>query len=131
MQSNSAVSIWFGVSKSLYNLEKYVEMTYTEDGDAIDSRFGTSFGFGYYDEDKIEIHFFEEPLSDLNEILKDFSYSESFIPSLKTVIQGDHLAHSINSVILLYDLEDDILSSKDATGNIEMKYIATVPYMED
>ncbi|MFC5731772.1 immunity 22 family protein [Cytobacillus gottheilii] len=131
MQSNSAVSIWFGVSNSLHDLEEYVEVTYTEDGDSIDSSFGTSFGFGYFDEDKIEIHFFEEPLSDLDEILKDFSYSESFIPSLKSVIQSDHLAHKINSVILLYDLEDDILSSEDTTGNIEMKYIATVPYIED
>ncbi len=50
-------SVWFGISKSLQKLEEYVDIDYTIDGDSVHSKFGTSFEFGYYDEDNIEICF--------------------------------------------------------------------------
>lgn len=131
MQFSGTVSVWFGISKSFQDLDDYVEVKYTEDGDSINSLFGTNFGFGYYDEDKIEVHFFEEPVNNLDEILKDFSYSESFIPSVKALVQGDCLEHGINSVILLYDLEDNILRDEDMTGSLKMNYIGTVTYIEE
>ncbi|ENQ3104995.1 hypothetical protein ACEOWJ_000934 [Bacillus cereus] len=38
-------------------------------------------------------------------MLNDFSYSELIIPKIKELINGDNLAYSINSVIVLYDFE--------------------------
>ena len=54
------------VWKSLQNLEEYVDIDYTIDGDSVHSKFGTSFEFGYYDEDNIEICFYENNKRKLN-----------------------------------------------------------------
>ncbi len=62
-------SVWFGISKSLQNLEEYVEIDYTTNGDSVHSKFGTSFEFGYYDEDNIEICFYENNKRDVEHIL--------------------------------------------------------------
>lgn len=56
MKFNRMVSVWFGVSESFQTLEEYIDIEHTGDGDAIDSKFGKNFKFGYYDEDKIEIY---------------------------------------------------------------------------
>ncbi|MED3728311.1 immunity 22 family protein [Priestia filamentosa] len=58
--------------ESLQNLEEYVDIKYTEDGDAIDSKFGMNFEFGYYHEDNIEICFYEDPKNNIEDILSDF-----------------------------------------------------------
>lgn len=107
MEYSGMVSVWFGVSKSFENLEEYVDIEYTEDGDSIDSKFGTNFEFGYYDEDNIEICFYEEPKNNIDDILNDFSYSEVIIPNIKELVNGDNLAYWINSVIVLYDFQYD------------------------
>ena len=77
-------SVWFGISKSLQNLEEYVDIDYTIDGDSVHSKFGTSFEFGYYDEDNIEICFMRIIKGKLNIFLNDFSYSERIIPKIKS-----------------------------------------------
>ncbi|MCM3537777.1 immunity 22 family protein [Priestia endophytica] len=122
------VSVWFGVSESFQNLEEYVDIGYTKDGDAIDSKFGANFEFGYYDEDNIEICFNEDPQNNIEDILSDFSYSEQFIPRIKELINGESLSHDINSVIVLYNFKYSEVKSEDKSKNIEMKFIGTVPY---
>jgi len=122
------VSVWFGVSESFQNLEEYVDIGYTKYGDAIDSKFGTNFEFGYYDEDNIEICFNEDPQNNIEDILSDFSYSEQFIPRIKELINGESLSHDINSVIVLYNFKYSEVKSEDKSKNIEMKFIGTVPY---
>jgi hypothetical protein len=128
MEYSGVVSVWFGVSKSFENLEEYVDIEYTEDGDSIDSKFGINFEFGNYDEDNIEICFYEEPKNNIDDILNDFSYSEVIIPNIKELVNGDNLVYWINSVIVLYDFQYDEAKSGDGTENIEIKFIGTVPY---
>ncbi|KML32063.1 immunity 22 family protein [Rossellomorea marisflavi] len=128
MEYSGVASVWFGVSKSFENLEEYVDIEYTEDGDAIDSKFGTNFEFGYYDEDNIEICFYENPKNNVDDILNDFSYSELIIPKIKELINGDKLAYSINSVIVLYDFQYNEAKSGVESENLEIKFIGTVPY---
>ena len=128
MEFDGIVSVWFGVSESFQNLEEYVDIEYTEDGDAIDSKFGINFEFGYYDEDNIEICFYEDLKSNIGDILNDFSYSERFIPKIKELIKGDSLPSGINSVIVLYDFKYNEAKSEDKSKSIEMKFIGAVPY---
>ncbi|KYG26215.1 immunity 22 family protein [Priestia endophytica] len=128
MEFYGMVSVWFGVSESFQNLEEYVDIGYTKDGDAIDSKFGTNFEFGYYDEDNIEICFNEDPQNNIEDILSDFSYSEQFIPRIKELINSESLSHDINSVIVLYNFKYSEVKSEDKSKNIEMKFIGTVPY---
>ena len=59
MEYSGVVSVWFGVSRSFENLEEYDDVDYMEDGDSIDSKLGTIFEFGYYDEDNIDICSYE------------------------------------------------------------------------
>lgn len=46
------------------------------DGDLVYLKFGMSFEFGYYDEDNIEICFYENNKREIEYILNDFFYSE-------------------------------------------------------
>lgn len=128
MEYSGMVSVWFGISESFEKLEEYVDIEYTEDGDSIDSKFGTNFEFGYYDEDNIEICFYEDPKNNIDDILKDFSYSEVIIPDIKKLVKGDNIAYWINSVIVLYDFQYNEKRVGNETENIEIKYIGTVPY---
>ncbi|MFF2342700.1 immunity 22 family protein [Bacillus mycoides] len=128
MEYSVMVSVWFGVSKSFESLEEYVDIEYTEDGDSIDSKFGKNFEFDYYDEDNIEICFYEDPKNNVEDILKDFSYSELIIPKIKELINADNLVYSINSVIVLYDFKYNEAKSEDESENIEIKFIGNVLY---
>ncbi|MDG5471398.1 immunity 22 family protein [Jeotgalibacillus sp. ET6] len=128
MEYSGMASVWFGVSKSFEILEEYVDIEYTVDGDSIDSKFGINFEFGYYDEENIEICFYEKPKNNVDDILNDFSYSGLIIPKIKELINGDKLAYSINSVIVLYDYQYNKVRSGNASENIEIKFIGTVPY---
>ncbi|YCA45500.1 immunity 22 family protein [Bacillus sp. JZ8] len=128
MKFNRMVSVWFGVSESFQTLEEYVDIKYTEDGDAIDSKFGTNFEFGYYDEDNIEICFYKDPKNNIEDLLSDFSYSELVIPRIKELIKGKELSHGINSVIVLYNFKYSKVKSEDKSKNIEMKFVGTVSY---
>ena len=84
VEYSGMASVWFGISKSLQNLEEYVDIDYTIDGDSVHSNFGTSFEFGYYDEDNIEFCFYENNKRDVEHILSDFSYSERITPKIKS-----------------------------------------------
>lgn len=128
MKFNRMVSVWFGVSESFQTLEEYLDIEYTEDGDAIDSKFGTNFEFGYYDEYNIEICFYKDPKNNIENLLSDFSYSELFIPKITELINGESLSHGINSVIVLYNFKYSEVKSEDEFKNIEMKFIGTAPY---
>ncbi|WP_176523582.1 immunity 22 family protein [Bacillus pseudomycoides] len=128
MEYRGVVSLWLGTSRSFNQLQEYVDMEYTEDGDSIDSKFGVNFGFGYYDEDQIEIMFYEEPKIHIEEILQDFSYSEIIIQKFKDLMKKENVAASMNSVILLYDFHYDAEKIKDTYEGLEFIFIGAVRY---
>lgn len=128
MEYSGMVSVWFGVSKSLQHLEEYVDIEYTVDGESIHSKFGTGFKFGYYDEDNIEICFYEDNKRNVEHILSDFSYSELIIPKIKKLINEDSLTNSINFAIVLYDFKYNEVKSEDIYEGLEVRFIGTMPY---
>ncbi|WP_242314599.1 immunity 22 family protein [Bacillus cereus group sp. BfR-BA-01355] len=128
MEYSGMASFWFGISKSLQNLEEYVDIDYTIDGDSVHSNFGTSFEFGYYDEDNIEFCFYENNKRDVEHILSDFSYSERITPKIKKLINGDSLAKDINFAIVLYDFKYNEAKREDMFDGLEVKFIGSMPY---
>ncbi|HEK9100075.1 immunity 22 family protein [Bacillus pfraonensis] len=130
MEYKGMASLWLGTSQSLNQLQKYVDMEYTEDGDSIDSKFGVNFGFGYYDEYQIEIMFYEEAKIHIEEVLQDFSYSEIIIPRFKDLMKRVDVEDNINSVIVLYDFQYDGEKVKDAYEGLEFIFVGAVPYYE-
>lgn len=128
MEYRGMVSLWIGTSQSFNHLEEYVDVEYTEDGDIIHSKFGVNFGFGYYDEDNMEVNFYEKPNTKVEDILKDFSYSEIIIPKFKDLMKKENIEYDINSVILLYDFQYDAEKVKDIYEDLEFIFIGAVPY---
>ncbi|ENQ3105336.1 Immunity protein 22 [Bacillus sp. 491mf] len=128
MEYKGMASLWLGTSQSFNQLQEYVDTEYTEDGDSIDSKFGVNFGFGYYDEDNIEIMFYEEPKIHIEEILQDFSYSEIIIPRFKDLMKKVNVGDSTNSVILLYDFRYDAERVKDTYEDLEFIFVGAVSY---
>ena len=128
MEYKGMASLWLGTSQSFQHLQEYVDMEYTEDGDSIDSKFGVNFGFGYYDEDQIEIMFYEEPKIYIEEILLDFSYSEVIIPRFKDLMKKVNVEDRMNSAIVLYDFQYDAEKVEDTYEGLEFIFIGAVPY---
>jgi len=128
MEYKGMASLWLGTSQSFNQLQEYVDTEYTEDGDSIDSKFGVNFGFGYYDEDNIEIMFYEEPKIHIEEILQDFSYSEIIIQRFKDLMKKVNVGDSTNSVILLYDFRYDAERVKDTYEDLEFIFVGAVSY---
>ncbi|SFI69748.1 MULTISPECIES: immunity 22 family protein [unclassified Bacillus (in: firmicutes)] len=128
MEYRGMVSLWIGTSQSFNHLEEYVDVEYTEDGDIIHSKFGVNFGFGYYDEDNMEVNFYEKPNTKIEDILKDSSYSEIIIPKFKDLMKKENIEYDINSVILLYDFQYDAEKEKDTSEDLEFIFIGAVPY---
>ncbi|MCX2824551.1 immunity 22 family protein [Bacillus pseudomycoides] len=128
MEYKGMSSLWLGTSQSFQHLQEYVDIEYTEDGDSIDSKFGVNFGFGYYDEDQIEIMFYEEPKIHIEEILLDFSYSEVIIPRFKDLMKKVNVEDRMNSAIVLYDFQYDAEKVEDTYEGLEFIFIGAVPY---
>ncbi|MGH1141659.1 immunity 22 family protein [Bacillus pseudomycoides] len=128
MEYKGMSSLWLGTSQSFQHLQEYVDIEYTEDGDSIDSKFGVNFGFGYYDEDQIEIMFYEEPKIHIEEILLDFSYSEVIIPIFKDLMKKVNVEDRMNSAIVLYDFQYDAEKVEDTYEGLEFIFIGAVPY---
>lgn len=106
MEKKGYVSMFIGDVSSFEELESYVMQSYTEDGDWVNSQFEKDFSIEYYDEDFLEVEFYNEPSNDLRVILKGFSYDEKIIPGFIGIC-GEYLDQEVNSVILLYNFAYD------------------------
>lgn len=80
MEKEGFVSLFVGNLSSYEELQNYVLVRYTEDGEAIPSEFERDFNIDYYNEDFREVEFYDEPSDDLRVLLKGFSYDEEIIP---------------------------------------------------
>ena len=71
------ITIWMGNFKNEEEFMQYTNIKYNDDGDSIASEFEREFMLGYYDRDLVEKKYIEET-SDVEKLLKDFSYYETF-----------------------------------------------------
>ena len=101
-------------------------MKYVEPGEITDSIFGTNYKFGYYDEDCIEIFFYDKSSDKIEELLKDFSYDDIIIPQFKNIIEKLNL--ETNSIILLYDYTYEGLVLEDKSDDHYFKFIGVATY---
>src|SRR4051794_37504793 len=104
MAKEGFVSLFVGNSSSYEELQNYILVSYTEDGDAIPSEFEKDFNIAYYDEDFREVEFYDESSDDLRVLLEGFSYAERIIPELIEIC-GERLNQKVNSVTLLYNFQ--------------------------
>jgi hypothetical protein len=125
MEKQGRVSIWLGNIKSQNHLEKYVDITYDEDGESIPSMFFVDFNIDIceIDEDFIEKEVLEVKSNNISILLEGCSYEEIILPKIKKVLQ---LNKSYNAVILIYNFEYDhlVYSSED------FDYITSTSYVQ-
>lgn len=123
MEKEGFVSLFIGHSNSYDELQNYILVSYSEDGDAIPSQFEKDFNIDYHDEDFREVEFYDEPSDDLRVLLEGFSYDEEIIPKIIEIC-GERLNQEANSVILLYNFQYH--------GNVneanQFRFLGTIQY---
>jgi hypothetical protein len=117
------VYAWIGEFDSEVDFERYIEQSYTEDGDSIPSQFMRDVGLDWYDDDFQEFEYHSARRS-IRIALSGHSYSESFAPLL--IQRATELGiESVGAVFLLYELDNPpIPPSQDAP----IRYIGSFPY---
>jgi len=125
MEKISYVSLWVGKFSSIKELENYLLIAYTEDGDAIPSQFEKDFNIEYFDEDFSEAHYEEVKVHKLSQLLEGCSYDDVVIPNFVEKY-GEVLPTNANSLILLYDFEHT--KSRDDDEIHCVKYVGSVQY---
>ncbi|MER2172623.1 MAG: immunity 22 family protein [Psychrobacillus psychrodurans] len=125
MEKISYVSLWVGKFPSIKELENYLLIAYTEDGDTIPSQFEKDFNIEYFDEDFSEAHYEEVKVHKLSQLLEGCSYDDVVIPNFVEKY-GDALSTNANSLILLYDFEHT--KSRDDDEINRVKYVGSVQY---
>lgn len=125
MEKQGMVSIWLGNIKTQHQLEKYVDLTYDEDGESIPSKFFVDFNIdrNEIDEDFIEKEVLEEESDNISVLLEGCSYDEIILPKIREYV---NLNKSYNAIILIYNFEYSNLvnSSKD------FDYITSTGYLQ-
>ncbi|EFV74505.1 hypothetical protein HMPREF1013_05278 [Bacillus sp. 2_A_57_CT2] len=114
MEKQGWVSIWLGNIKEEDSIEKYVDLTYDEEGESVPSKFFIDFNIDMdeTDEDTIEKVVYKNSSSDISTLLDGCSYEEIIIPKIKKSID---LKNSYNAVILIYNFEyNNEITSTDA-----------------
>ncbi|MGZ0880265.1 immunity 22 family protein [Priestia megaterium] len=124
MEQIGYVSLWVCKFSSSEELENYLLVAYTEDGDAIPSQFEQEFKIDYYDEDFSEALYADEETLNLLQLLEGCSYDDVVIPNFVEEY-GEYLLNGFNSMILLYDFQYNKKSGNELSG---VKYLGSVRY---
>lgn len=125
MEKEGYVSLWVGKFNSNIDFQNYLLISYTEDGDAIPSKFEKDFQIDYYNEDFMEAEHFEGETKNLSKLLDGCSYDDVVIPNF-IKMQGDSLTDNFNSIILLYDFQ--YAPKGQNYLNDDVQYIGNVRY---
>jgi len=120
MSLKSKVLIFMGLFEGIEEFQKYTNVEYTKDGDSVPSKFEEDFGLEYYCRDLVEKKFIEST-SDIELLLKDFSYSDSFQKNDLKITQ------EYNGVMLIYDFEDTI-DVATISKNAPMNFVGEIDY---
>ncbi|MEJ9306855.1 immunity 22 family protein [Priestia megaterium] len=124
MEQIGYASLWIGKFSTSEELEKYLLVAYTEDGDAIPSQFEKDFKVDYFDEDFSEAHYANQDMRKLSHLLKGCSYDDVVIPNFVEKY-GEYLPDGSDSMILIYDFQHNKKSDNEING---VKYLGSIRY---
>jgi hypothetical protein len=127
MEREGYVSLWIGEFESKEKFTEYIAISYTEDGDALQSEFEKDFAIEYYDTDFREVEFYSQSPGNLKDALEGFSYDDRITANFIDLVEKN-LPASFNSVLLLYNFNYIERLRKPKDGINTLHYIGTVPY---
>ena len=120
------VHAWIGSFKSRADFERYIQQTYSANGESVPSQFMLDVGLAVYDHDRQEFEYHETPLP-LAEVLTGHSYAASF--SAAFIKRATELGiDSAGTVFLLYD---GALSPKSPDEIAPIRYVGAFDYTTD
>lgn len=102
MEKEGTVSLWVGNVQSFEELDRLLNVSYTDEGDFIPSIFAKHFGIRRYDDAVREAEYYEEASNNLNQLLEGFSYDDEIVPRFTAFVQ-EGLTNDFNTVVLLYN----------------------------
>lgn len=117
MEKENRVSVWIGDFDSEKELNTFVKDIYDED---FSSFFMNVTDIEFYDSYKREVFFSNKKITE--SVLKQFSYSDSFIDQLAKKLNEE----DFNSIIFLYDFE---YNSK--INNNKLKFVGVFDYSKN
>jgi Immunity protein 22 len=126
MEEQGIISLWLAKSMSSDELDKVLQVFYSEDGDFEGSEFTRGFQINFYDENFKESEFFEESKDSLESLLEGFSCDSIIVPRFSKIIGS--LKESFNAVILLYNFRHDSNVLEWQYREIDFKFFGSVSY---
>jgi len=127
MQKDGFVSLWIGKASTPDELEEYIGLCYTEDGDLCPSQFMVDFALPRWDESCREAEFYDNGTRNVREILLGFSYDDQIIPQFEQKI-GPVLPKVANAVVLLYNFNHQPVTASASEGLISLDFIGVAEY---
>lgn len=126
MEEEGTVSLWVGKAISREELERVLEVSFSDDGDFLGSEFSRAFGIDYYEDSTREAEVHDGAAKTLNDLLHGASYEEKIIPEFEK-LTGSRLAGE-NAVVLLYNIRYEGTKGAWTTGGLELRFVGTVRY---
>jgi|688.fasta_scaffold731812_2 hypothetical protein len=127
MRQDGFVSLWIGKASTQVELDAYIRLSFTDDGELRASQFMLDFALPRWDESCREAECYEKGTSNLREILSGFSYEDQIIPQFEKQI-GPVLREVANAVVLLYNFKHQPKSATSSDGPISLKFIGVAEY---
>lgn len=94
------MSLWIDNSESQKEFDRYIEGSYTADGDYIPSQFECDFSLDRFDPDYREAEYSDVATRSLIQLLNGCSNSDSLVPQFVR-LSAAYLSEPVNSMILL------------------------------
>ncbi|HVV50849.1 MAG TPA: immunity 22 family protein [Polyangia bacterium] len=124
MNNEGFVSLWVGVARSEEALQKFVETSFSDDGDFLGSVFSRAFVLGRYYDDLLEAEYHESPTATLRDLLRGASYEDVIIGRFEAL---GTIEDPVNCSILLCDCRH-VGPSAWASADIAITFVGTVKY---
>jgi hypothetical protein len=127
MECKGFVSLWLGSIDKKESLSNLLTNSYTDEGDIIVSDFAKLFSINRYDDDTLEMEYFEESQETLDKLLAGFSYDDAIIKKSGVLIPKEPVSN-YNAVILIYDYK---YCGEPKTAKIQecyFEYVGAVNY---
>jgi hypothetical protein len=126
-ETPSSISLWVGHATSPGDLDQYLHIGYTKDGDEIKSPFAEDFGIEYYDDDSREADFVPSVGQSISALLAGCSYDTEVIPEAVALI-GDKLSFDANVFVMLLDFAYDGRIESVEHPHMSLKFVGIVRY---
>lgn len=127
MREEGFVSLWLGVAPTADDLERYVALTYNEDGELVSSQFMDDFELPRWDEACREAEYLGDVGKSVAEVLSGFSYDSQLIEQFQQML-GESLTFPVNAAVLLYNFNHQTPTVTQSDGAIRLRFMGVAKY---